>query len=38
MEVMFRVLSDPELHKSASAGPKKVGQRIGLHGAEDALI
>jgi hypothetical protein len=38
MEVMFRVLSDPELHKSASAGFKKVGQSIGLHGAEDALI
>jgi hypothetical protein len=38
MEVMFRVLSDPELHKSASAGFKKVGQSIDLHGAEDALI
>ena len=38
MEVMFRVLSDPELHKSASEGFKKVGQSIDLHGKEDALI
>ena len=38
MEVMFRVLSDPELHKSASAVYKKVGQSIDLHGTEDAMI
>ena len=38
MSLMFEVLSDPQLHKDASEGYKKVGQSIHLFGKEDALI
>jgi len=38
MELMFEVLSDPALHMAASAGYKKTGQTIDLHGKEDCLI
>ena len=38
MLLMLEVLSDPQLHKQASEGYKKVGQSIDLHGKEDALV
>ena len=38
MNLMLEVLSDPELHKRAAEGYKKVGQSIDLHGKEDALV
>ena len=38
MLLMLEVLSDPQLHKQASEGYKKVGQSIDLHGTEDALV
>ena len=38
MTLMFEVLSDPELHKRASEGFKRVGQSIELHGREDDLV
>ena len=38
MVLMLEILSDPDLHKHASEGYKKVGQSIDLHGKEDALI
>lgn len=38
MLLMFEVLSNPELHKQAAEGYKKVGQSIDLHGKEDALV
>jgi hypothetical protein len=38
MTLMFEVLSDPELHKHASKGYKKVGQSIDLNGKEDAEV
>ena len=38
MELMLDVLSDPALHMAASAGYKKTGQTIDLHGKEDCLI
>jgi hypothetical protein len=38
MDVMFQVLSDPELHKDAAEGYKRVGQSNDLHGGEDSLI
>ena len=36
--LMLEVMSDPELHKQASEGYKKVGQSIDLHGKEDACV
>ena len=38
MLLMFEVLSDPELHRHASLGFKKVGQSIDSHGKEDAMV
>ena len=38
MLLMLEVLSDPQLHKQASEGYKKVGQSIDLHGHQDALV
>ena len=38
MCLMLEVLSDPELHRHASEGYKKVGQTIDLYGKEDALV
>jgi len=38
MELMFEVLSDPQLHRNASEGYKKVGQTIDLYGKEDVLV
>ena len=38
MLLMLEVLSDPQLHKDASDGYKKVGQSVELHGKEDTLI
>ena len=38
MDVMFEVMSNPELHKRASEGYKKVGQSIDFHGKEDACV
>ena len=38
MLLMLEVLSDPELHKHASDGYKKVGQTIALDGSEDSLV
>ena len=38
MNLMFEVLNDPELHKRASQGFKRVGQSIELHGREDDLV
>jgi hypothetical protein len=38
MLLMLEVLSDPQVHKDASAGYKKVGQSVDLYGSEDSLI
>ena len=38
MVLMFEVISNPDLHKRASEGYKKVGQSIDLHGREDAMV
>jgi len=38
MLLMYDVLSDPQLHKDASKGYKKVGQSVDIDGQEDALI
>ena len=38
MELMFEVMSNTALHKAASAGFKKVGQSIDLHGGEDESV
>ena len=38
LELMWSVLADPDLHKHASDGFKKVGQSIDIHGAEDAMV
>jgi len=38
MLLMLEVLSDPELHRRASEGYKKVGQSIDLYGREDEMV
>ena len=38
MDIMWQVLSDPQLHQRASEGFKKVGQSVDLEGREDAKI
>ena len=38
MLLMLEVLSDPELHRNAAEGYKRVGQTIDLNGKEDVLV
>ena len=38
LTLMYEVLSDPDLHRHASEGCKKLGQSVDLHGKEDVQV